>query len=134
MASLYSSGSGSLIAFSATLQDQGQFLPVAPEGAAATLSFDESTNAALVVDIQANWDSYALIPVNGLPQLQKNGSAVTIAAPSALYSLQSTILNGVPDAALKAAIVALWNGNATTAQQQKALAYCLLKLHQAGII
>jgi len=102
--------------------------------ATVALEFDESTNAPLLADIQANSALYSLPLVNGSAQLEKNGATVSIAAPTALYSLQSAILNGIPDATLKAAIVALWNGTAATAQQQKVLAYCLLRLHQAGVI
>lgn len=105
------------------------------DGAAElSITWDETTNAALTLDLQINQAAYSLVSVNGVATLQKNGSAITIAAPSSLFSLQSTILNGVPDATLKAAIVALWNGTATAQQQQRALAYALLKLHQAGII
>lgn len=61
--------------------------------------------------------------------LNKNNAPVVITASSSLYSLQSTILAGVSKVTLEQAIVALWNGTATTAQEQKAVAYCLLILH-----
>lgn len=102
--------------------------------ATASLELDETSNATLLSDLSANTSNYSLTIVAGSAQLRKNGVPVTVAAPSALYSVQSAILAGIPDATLKAAIVALWNGTAPAAQQQKALAYCLLKLHQAGLI
>jgi len=119
-----------------------QFFPLYPAGQSAmfdpaatvSLEFDESTNAALVADIQTNGGVYALTSAGGITQLQKNGAPVIINAANALYPLQPAILTGISEATLKAAIVALWSGTATAAQQQKALAYCLLKLHQAGVI
>jgi hypothetical protein len=102
--------------------------------ATLSINFDESTNAALVLDIQTNQSQYTIVLVNSVPTLQKNGVPIAIATPSALYSLQSAILTGVPDATLKATIVALWGGTATAVQQQKALAYALLKLKQSGLI
>jgi len=131
MATIYSDASGAILRFSRNFLD----LPnAAPPGTVTVLDFDESVNGATVTDIAANWAAYSLLTVSGSAQLQKNGAAVSVAAPSALYSLQSAILNGIPDATLEAAIVALWSGTASAAQQQKALACCLLKLHQAGVI
>ena len=99
-----------------------------------SIDFDGSTNAALLADLAANPNSYSMASASGVTTLHKNGAPVVITAASAPYSLQSAILTGVPIATLQTAIVALWNGTATAQQQQKALAYCLLKLHQAGII
>lgn len=132
MALLRALGDGTLRQFFASWQQQQRY--AADPAATLSLDFDESTNAALVLDIQANMPAYTLALVNGSAQVQKNGAAVTIAPASALYSLQSAILNGVSDATLKAAIVALWNGTATAAQQQRAVAFCLLRLNQAGLI
>jgi hypothetical protein len=106
-----------------------------PDPAASiSLDVDDLANAALLSDIQTNGAAYSLMLFGVSAQLQKHGVPVPIAAASALYSIQSAILAGVPESMLEAAIVALWNGTATAAQQQKALAYCLLKLHQSGVI
>jgi hypothetical protein len=116
-----------------------QFFPTSnsifqPDPAATVVvDFDEITNAALVVDIQANTNLYTVVMVSGVAQLQKNGVAVTIAASGALHPLRSAIL-ATSDATVKSAIAALWSGTATAVQQQKAIAYCLLKLNDAGLI
>jgi hypothetical protein len=103
-------------------------------GAVLIVDFDESTNAALIADLQAHLAQYSIASVAGVATLEKNGTPVAIAAGNALFSLQSTILAGVPDATIRTIIVALWNGTATAVQQQKALAYALLKLKQTGMI
>jgi hypothetical protein len=101
--------------------------------ATVVVDFDEITNAALVADIQANTHLYTVVMVSGVAQLQKNGVAVSITASGALHPLRTAIL-ATSDATVKSAIAALWNGTATAVQQQKAIAYCLLKLNDAGLI
>ncbi len=131
--SAYPNGNGAIVQFYPAPYGLVLIPPVDP-AATLTVNFDESTNSALIADLETNLGLYTIVLVNSVPTLEKSGAPVTIAAPSALYALQSTILNGVPDATLRAYVVALWNGTATNAQAQKALAYVLLKLDQAGII
>ena len=54
---------------------------------AATLDFDESTNADTLATLLADWNHHTL--VSG--QLLHNGQAVTIAAPSAAYTQRQQV-------------------------------------------
>jgi hypothetical protein len=84
MAILYSDASGALLRLVGT-PNEGDF--PAPAGAASTLTFDESTNAATVASLLAEWSAYRL--VSG--QLSRGGQAVTIAAPSAAYTQRQQV-------------------------------------------
>lgn len=130
MAVVYADLNGKLLGFATTLEQQETLYPTIPSGTQFTVSFDELTNAAVVQDMALNLAPYTA-PAG---VLNKSGVPVVIAAASALFTLESAIETGVPVPTLEAAIVSLWNGTATTAQTQKALAYCLLKLHRAGLI
>lgn len=126
MAAFYADANGALIAFAENFfVSQGPEFAGAKAAAAFTVDFDESTNAALVVDIQANLKQYAA--PSGV--LKKSGATVSITAASAIYAILGAVISGVPKSTLEAFIVALWNGTATTAQTQKAIAYLAVLLH-----
>lgn len=135
MAKLYAAGDGSILGYSPTMVEQQSSLPSMSSGAVTVLDFDEDANPGIVSDLKAGSGIYNLLTVNGAPVLKKNGVVVAIAtSASTLYAFRSAIANGFTDAQFKSAIVALWNGTASSAQQQKSIAYCLYKLRQANLI
>lgn len=128
MAIFWADGSGKGLGFVPSIEIEALQSPNPPTAAAFTVTFDEDTNPALVADIEQNFPLYSA-PAG---VLNKNGIPVVITAASALFALESTIEAGVSVANLDTFVVALWNGTATSAQVQKALAYVLMKLHAKG--
>lgn len=113
----------------------GQFIltqsaPFTPASIPApiVIEFDESTNAALIADIVANFALYSA--PNGT--LEKSGKAVTIAASSAIYAARAALVKAVPSASLQTIFAALNAGTATNAQIQQALAYIMTTLYTQG--
>ena len=101
-------------------------IPENPTGTVSELDFDDTTNSSLAQDLIANPYAYKL--VNNA--LQRNGIAVTIAAPSADYSVrnlaqqiesifrQGTLANA---STLQSDITAIQGGTATLTQVQRVM-------------
>jgi hypothetical protein len=75
MATLYADASGVILRFLPTRAAEAQY-PAAPEGAAASATFDEATTESLVQDLARSTDGYRV--ENGV--LLKGTAPVTIAA------------------------------------------------------
>lgn len=130
MATLYADSTGAILRFTQTPADELAY--GSPPGAAFTLTFDPTTNAATVQALNTDWNSFAM--PGGT--LQRNGAAVTIAAPSAtfvnatvidqfLQALASGQFQGVRITLSQAhaAWVAVQAGTATSAQIQLMLVF-----------
>ena len=57
-----------------------------------SITFDESTNKALLQDINTNWSAYTVVAGN----LQHNGQAVTIAADSTITTERTQVISQAP--------------------------------------
>lgn len=89
--------------------------------AAASLSFDEASNAALAADLRRSTDLYTL--TGGV--LKKAGVTQTVAADSAGAADRKAIQANAP-----ALFAALRAGTATSAQVQRVLAFLLRQFLQ----
>lgn len=88
----------------------------APPGAAGSVAFDESANAAAIAGLAADWQAHTC----SAGTLRRNGSPVALAAddPATTARRQAKTQGAALLAALRA-------GTATGAQVQRALAYLL---------
>lgn len=131
MAILYADANGNLLGYARDVFENAILFPSPPAGTTFTITFDETTNSSLVADIPINRNLYTA-PAG---TLTKQGvGAVVISAPSADFLIESAILTGFSDSQIRSAINLLWNGTATTLQEQKAIAYIAFVLHQKGIL
>jgi len=87
-----------------------------PASPPASLTFDETTNAALLADLQANTGLYKIVA----GALQKSGGPVAVSAAAAGTNDASFV-----QANLAAIYTALRAGTATAAQTQRVLAFLL---------
>lgn len=131
MATIYADASGNLLAFlKNALELQTEYPGGAPAAASFTITFDETTNAALVADILASYLTYTA--PGGV--LKKNNQTVTITPASALTTSEQAILNQFPVLGFNQAITILQAGSATLPQTQLMLAYVMLVLREKAIL
>lgn len=74
MAKIFGNATGTILRFLATAQQEAEW-PTPPTGTTVTISFDESTNATVVQNLNSNWAQHDC--VGGV--LRRNGTPVTIA-------------------------------------------------------
>lgn len=130
MAKIFADSNGTIIAFSINVEFDKQYYSLGgPIGTSFTIDIDETQNLALMEDIQKNTSSYAA----PLGVLNKNSTPVTIAPASTFYTILSS-LSTFTETQLQAAVNSLWNGTATATQQQKSIAFILIKLRFSGLL
>jgi hypothetical protein len=131
MAKIFSGADGTITGYAQSWDIQQRWFKNAPADVVTSLEFDEDTNSALAIDLTINVNLYKL---TAGPILKKNGVTIAITAASSMYAIRSQLEAGFTDATFKSTIAALWNGTATNAQVQKAIAYIAYKLRTGGII
>lgn len=134
MATIWSDATGKILAIVRNYGELATLFPTTPPtGTITTLDFDETANASLLADVLANQNSYALLAG---PTLQKNGTTVAVisAGSSTQFQAALTQLHSITPPQIQGAVTALLAGTATSAQQQKAIAFLILQLAQKGLL
>lgn len=137
MATVYADINGDIISVLANYQELVLHYPVSsPPGTTTTLDFDETINAALLLDLLNNTKLYSLTG-GGTPLLQKSGVTQTVTNITGASTAFQTALGQLslitPDQ-IRQAVTVLLAGTATTAQAQKAIAFIILKLIQKNLL
>jgi hypothetical protein len=121
MARVYADANGKICGRARSDDEDALRFPNGAAGATSNVQFDEITNQALVDDIATNWDAYSI--VGGV--LKKNGVPVNIAADNSATTDRKAIKSN-----LTSLFTALRAGTATSAQQQRVLAFLLRQFLQ----
>lgn len=87
-AEVYANAAGRIIGYRQSAEESRRFPP--PATTTRTVSFDATTNQALLADLSAAQASYAIVAGPPL-ELRKNGVAVAINPPSQAYSDRALI-------------------------------------------
>lgn len=137
MATVYADVTGKLLTVMETYAQLTAFYPNAPaSGTVTTLDFDETANGALLADLLANPDLYALTG-GATPVLKKSGAIVTVTnlpGASAAWQTALNALGNISPDQIRQALTLLNSGAATLAQTEKAVYFILLKLALKGLL